>query len=351
MTSNQTPAQKTAFLVLCFLMTAQAGTGFSALAPTAPSEKVPVILDTDIGDDIDDTWALVVLLKSPELDLRLVTTTHGKAVYRAKLICRILEAAGRPDVPVGLGAGGLEGTGRQRAWVEGYDLGNYPGKIHDDGAKALLDTVRDSSGPVTIISIGPSTTVAAALEKQPAIASRARFVGMQGAVRKGYNGGHVGPEYNVKENVPAARTVLLAPWRETVITPLDTCGLVRLTGERFNRLKASDDPLVRVLLENFRIWAERASVKELTASSVLFDTVAVYLALPGGKPLLAFEQLRLNVMPNGLTVIDPAGAKMSVAAAWQDLAAYEGFLVSRLLARRQGQSQSPGSTEFKTARK
>ncbi|OGD22770.1 MAG: hypothetical protein A2W03_03280 [Candidatus Aminicenantes bacterium RBG_16_63_16] len=320
--------------VLILILVATAGAGLRAPAPAAPAEKMPVILDTDIGDDIDDTWALVMLLKSPELDLKLVTTTHGKAEYRAKLICKILNAAGRTDVPVGLGAGGLDGTGAQQAWVEEYELKEYHGKIHHDGVQALIDLVLSLPKLVTIISIGPSTTVAAALAKQPQIASRARFVGMQGAVHKGYEGGPVGPEYNVKENVPAARTALLAPWRETVITPLDTCGLVRITGERFKRLAISDDPLVRILLENYRIWAKKESVDDLTASSVLFDTVAVYLALPGDKRLLLLEQLRIEVKPDGLTVIDPAGAKMSVATAWKDLAPYEDFLVSRLLAAR-----------------
>jgi inosine-uridine nucleoside N-ribohydrolase len=328
---NRTSAKKTALRALSFFILVHAGTGLNRLSLAAPSEPVSVILNTDIGDDIDDTWALVMLLKSPELDLRLVTTTHGKAAYRAKLICRILEVAGRTDVPVGLGAGGLDGSGRQQAWVEAYDLKNYHGKIYNDGTQAIIDIVRGSSKPVTVISVGPSTTVAAALEKSPEIAARALFVGMQGAVRKGYDGGTVGPEYNVKENVPAARAALLAPWLETIITPLDTCGLVRLTGERFKRLAGSDDPLVRALLENYRIWAQKESVLNLTGSSVLFDTVAVYLALPGDKPRLRLEQLRINVKSNGLTVIDPAGAKMSVATAWSDLDGFEDYLVRVLL--------------------
>ena len=81
--------------------------------------KTPVILDTDIGDDIDDTWALAMFLKSPDLDLKLVTTTCGKAEYRAKLIAKLLTAAGRTDIPIGLGEGGLAGTGGQQAWCRG----------------------------------------------------------------------------------------------------------------------------------------------------------------------------------------------------------------------------------------
>ena len=64
-------------------------------------KKISVILDTDIGGDIDDIWALVLLLKSPELDLRLVTTATGDTHYRAKVVVRLLEIAGRGDSPLG----------------------------------------------------------------------------------------------------------------------------------------------------------------------------------------------------------------------------------------------------------
>lgn len=53
-----------------------------------------VILDTDIGTDIDDTWALSMLLASPELDLQLVTTVSGDARHRAALCARCLRVPG-----------------------------------------------------------------------------------------------------------------------------------------------------------------------------------------------------------------------------------------------------------------
>jgi inosine-uridine nucleoside N-ribohydrolase len=304
---------------------------FGAHAPVPVSkERIPVILDTDIGDDIDDTWALVMLLKSPELDLKLVTTTFGKAEYRAKIAAKILTLAGRTDVPVGLGAGGRDGTGGQAAWVEGYDLGRYAGKVHQDGVQVIIDLVNVSPRPITVISIGPSNTLAEALTRDPGIASKAIFVGMQGSVRKGYDGGPVSAEWNVKCNVPAAQKALLAPWRRMIITPLDTCGLISLKGERFARLRASKDPLVGALLENYRLWANKASVGELRESSVLFDTVAVYLALPGDSTHLTMENLRIGITGDGFMHIDPAGRAMSAATAWKDLAGYEEFLVRRL---------------------
>ena len=64
---------------------------------------MPVIFDTDIGDDIDDTWALALLLRCPELDVKLVVGDYGKPVYRARLLARMLQTAGRPDIPIGIG--------------------------------------------------------------------------------------------------------------------------------------------------------------------------------------------------------------------------------------------------------
>jgi inosine-uridine nucleoside N-ribohydrolase len=292
--------------------------------------KTPVIFDTDIGDDIDDTWALVMLLKSPELDLKLVTTTYGKAEYRAKIIAKLLNVAKRTDVAVGLGAGGRDGTSGQQAWVKDYKLADYPGKVHDDGVAAMIDLIEKSPEPITLIAVGPCNTVAAALERKPEIAGKVNFFGMYGSVRKGYgNKKNPEPEWNVKSVVPAARRVLLAPWKRIDITPLDTCGLVVLGGERFQTLIKSDDPLVKALLENYRIWAKKDRLDQLTASSTLFDTVAVYLAL-SERPLVEMETLNINVTDNGSTTIDPAGRKMGVATNWKSLDAYYDELVKIL---------------------
>ena len=225
--------------------------------------KTPVILDTDIGGDIDDTWALVMLLKSPELDPKLITTTDGRAEYRAKLIAKMLTLAGRTGVAVGLGEGGRNGDGPQQDWVRDYKLSDYRGVVREDGVAAIIDLIMTSPEPITIISIGPSQTVAAALNRRPEIARKAFFVGMQGSVFHGYGGGAVSAEWNVAANVPAAKKVLSAPWKRATITPLDTCGRVTLSGPRFQQLVKSDDPLVHALLENYRMWAEEEADRRI----------------------------------------------------------------------------------------
>ncbi len=327
-------------LTLSFAFTFAAGLAWagdrpaSQPAPAASQStaaKIPVILDTDIGDNIDNTWALVMLLKSPQLDLKLVTTTYGKAEYRAKIVAKLLTLAGRTDVPIGLGEGGRDGTGHQQDWVRDYQLSQYPGKIHQDGAAAMIDTIEKSPQPITVIAIGPLNTVSAALERRPEIAAKAAFAGMDGSVRKGYDGGEVSAEWNIKAVPAAAKRVLSAPWRQIAITPLDTCGLVTLSGQRFQTLLESKDSLVKAMLENYRIWANKDSLKDLRASSTLFDTVAVYLAYPGSRSLFEMETLPLAVTDDGFTRINPAGAKMSVATAWKDLDGYRDLLVKILV--------------------
>lgn len=238
--------------------------------------------------------------------------------------------AKRTDVPVGLGAGGRDGIGRQQDWVKNYQLKDYAGKIHQDGVAALIELIEASPQPITVISVGPCSTVAAALQRRPQIAGKAFFVGMDGSVRKGY--GNKGPdaEWNVKANVSAARLVLSAPWKHISITPLDTCGLVQLSGARFQTLVKSEDPLVKAMLDNYRIWAKKDRLDQLKASTTLFDTAAVYLAYPGNRPLMERETLSILVTDDGFTRIDPAGKKMSVAVNWTSLDGYHDLLVKTL---------------------
>ncbi|GAB4143515.1 MAG: nucleoside hydrolase [Thermogutta sp.] len=306
-------------------------TAAQAFGVIASGKKVPVILDTDIGDDIDDTWALCMLLKSPELDLRLVVGDAYNAIYRAKLIAKLLQTAGRIDVPVGIGLRPEDHAGRQTAWVKDYDLASYPGKVHEDGVQAIIDTIRAAAEPVTLICIGPVPNIAEALKRAPDIAQNARFVGMHGSIYKGYGGSaEISPEYNVKRDPAALQAVFRAPW-EITLTPLDTCGLVRLEGEKFRRVFECRDPLIRALMENYQHWREAGEKRSLpppTASSTLFDTVAVYLAY--SEALTEMESVSCTVTDDGFTKVDPAGRVVRAAVRWKDLGAYEDHLVKRL---------------------
>jgi inosine-uridine nucleoside N-ribohydrolase len=301
--------------------------------PSDEHKKIPVILDTDIGSDIDDTWALVMMLKSPELDVKLITTATGDTTYRAKIVARLLEIAGRTDVPVGVGPPVVDAPSSQAPWVKGYDLSGYPGTVHEDGVGAIVDTIIASPELVTLLCIGPVPNIQAALEREPGIAERARFIGMQGSVRRGYGGSmDVAAEYNVVRDPQACRVAFTAPW-DVTITPLDTCGVVKLEGEKYCTVRDCGDPLVQALIENYRIWVEDSEwAKGLdpeTHSSILFDTVAIYLAF--SEELLVMEDLGIRVTDDGYTVIDDSAKVIHCATDWKDLLAFEDFLVQRLI--------------------
>ncbi|HUG12294.1 MAG TPA: nucleoside hydrolase, partial [Opitutaceae bacterium] len=160
------------------------------LLPLTVAARTPVVLDTDIGTDIDDTWALLHLLRSPELDLKMVLTDTGDTTYRATVAAKFLEAAGRTDVVIGIGLPGeLEEANRTLdPWIRGYNLADYPGTVHKDGFDAFIELVMNSPETVTVIAIGGVPGLAAALEREPRIASQARFVGMHGSFDVGYGG-------------------------------------------------------------------------------------------------------------------------------------------------------------------
>src|SRR5437763_15437620 len=77
-------------------------TGFAQIQ-AAPRNTQKVIIDTDIGDDIDDAFAVALALRSPELQILGITTTFGDTEMRAKLLDRLLGEVGRADIPVAAG--------------------------------------------------------------------------------------------------------------------------------------------------------------------------------------------------------------------------------------------------------
>lgn len=311
------------------LAAAAAGSAHASGKPT------PVIFDTDIGGDVDDTWAILQLLRRPELDLKLVSTEAGNAVYRARLAAKLLTLAGRSDVTIAKGHDAGDGHGPQDAWIGDFALDAYPGPVRGDAAQAIVDTVMASPDPVTIIAVGPVTELAAALKLKPELAKKARFVGMHGAVRVGYGGAaKVEPEYNVRVDPAALQTVFDADWISCSITPLDTCGLVYLEGEEMRLVRGSADPFARAVIANSEAWLPNAPWMpkdfDLTQkSSTLFDNVAVVMA--SDESDLVMETLKLRVTPEGMTVIDEAGGRpVRVASGWKDLTGFKAKMIADL---------------------
>ena len=302
---------------------------------TEQTSPIPVILDTDIGFDVDDVWALAFLLKCPELDIKLITTCTGDTGYRARVVAKLLQIAGREDIPIGVGIPLDDSPRTHAAWLGDFSLADYQGTVLRDGVGALCDTVMSTEEVVSLICIGPLPNIAAALSREPDITSGARFIGMHGSLRRGYLGAPKPmKEYNVKQHTLACQAVFRANWQK-IITPLDTCGTVVLEGERFARVRQSEDPLAQAVVANHLGWFEAVRdwpvLKDLDAqvqSSVLYDAVAIYLAF--SDVFLSMETLPVVVTNDGKTLIDDAGSPVSCAMDWHDKDAFLDLLADRL---------------------
>ena len=320
---------------LKYALTIMAGIVAGGHAGNSRAGTLPVILDTDIGDDIDDTWALLMLLRMPEFDLKLAVGDYGNAIYRARLLAKLLELTGRSDVPIGIGVEQTDDPGNQSDWLGDYRLQDYPGVVHRDGVQVLIDTIHNSPEPITLLCLGPVPNIAEALRRDPSIAENARIVGMFGSVYVGYDGAsEPAAEWNVRVDPQSLQKVFAAPW-DCTITPLDTCGLVRLEDDNYRRINDSDDPWLAALIENYKVWLPGASYMDPDTdpskiSSTLFDTVAVYLAAE--QDLVEMQDLPLRVTDDGYTVIDEVdGRIVHCATAWKDLPAFENRLTDILI--------------------
>jgi inosine-uridine nucleoside N-ribohydrolase len=296
---------------------------------------IPVILDTDLGTDIDDHWAVAMLLGCPELDVRLITTASGDTTYRAQLLAGVLKAAGRTDIPIGIGPA--------TAMLEGVDLhivpgaaaetplDSYPGTVLPDGVGAIIDVITRSEAPVTVITIGPITNLAAALDRDPSIVERSRVVSMAAFLRGSQSAG-AQPEYNVIADVPAFRRVLESSW-DLTLAPIDTCGLIVLDGDRYAPLRDSTSATLETVMRSYREWSEHPSfaspdVSPERQTSVLFDTLAVYLAYDHEH--VAVESLDLVIDDAGVVSESPEGRPVHVAITWRDFDGFLDHLVGRL---------------------
>ncbi|RPJ59688.1 MAG: nucleoside hydrolase [Acidobacteria bacterium] len=301
-------------------------------AQQAPKAPIPVILDTDIGSDIDDTWALALLLASPELDLKMVVTDSHDVVGRARIVAKFLEQVGRTDVPVGIGRRMDNVRGPQFDWAADYDLKSYPGKVHEDGVGAMVKTIMTSRQPVTLIVIGPAPNIEEALKREAGIIKKARIVAMSGSVYRGYGpNSKPEPEYNVKDHVSSTAAMYKAGW-PVLIAPLDTAGTIQLDGDAYRKVFTSTNPLCRTLIENYQTWLknQKTNLKFEQQSSTLFDCLAVFLV--HSRDFVQIEQVKLDVTPDGSTKVSASGSQVEAATQWKDLEGFEKYLADRLAA-------------------
>ncbi|MGA2538958.1 MAG: nucleoside hydrolase, partial [Terracidiphilus sp.] len=178
--------------LLALICVHTAGGGAQSATPSSVSTDVSresgqaelAILDTDIGDDIDDAFALALALRSPELKILGITTAFGDTELRARLVDRYLRDIGRSDIPVAAGVP----TPHNNVFTQAAYAERSPPSKHGNGVEFLLSQIRAHPGQIALIAIGPLNNVQAAIQQDPAtFAKLKRVVMMGGSVYRGYD--------------------------------------------------------------------------------------------------------------------------------------------------------------------
>lgn len=262
--------------------------------------RLPVILDTDIGTDIDDAYALALLLEREDLDLIGVTTVSGDTTARARLAAKLLaQAGGRfSSVPVYAGPPGAPQYVKQVEWAAQFTSS----AIHTQGAVEFMRRQIDARpGAITLIAIGELTNIAALLARSPDIRRNIRaIVLMGGAVRRGYDpDSPPEPEWNIKSNIDAARAVF-SSGVPLLIAPLDATVDLRLTPQMRLQIFARGADLTDALASLDYLWTHTNTWD--ADIPTLFDVLAVQLV--GAQPC-PLTSLHVQIDDAGLTRVVP----------------------------------------------
>lgn len=267
-----------------------------------------VIIDTDIGSDIDDAIALALAMKSPEMHIEGVTTVYGNTALRAKLAKKLLLIGGCDDIRV---YQGIEKPllGNRPVWMAGHEgdgvLSDYEDIEYESGHAVdfIIKTIMSSPNEITLIPIGPLTNIAAAMIREPGIAKQAKEIVLMGGVtRLGINGAGLNRhlEHNITSDPEAASVVFRSAANITMVG-LDVTSKVRLYKKERDRLSANASPLRSVLTQMLDRWF-RYIGEDFT---LMHDALAIAVVI--NPQLVKTRKMSIlvdysNIHPSGQTI-------------------------------------------------
>lgn len=289
---------------------------------THPASRIPlpVIIDSDPG--IDDLLALWLALHSPELDVRGISVSYGNTVveHAHRNTVEILRRAGK-RVPIAIGA--RRPLKRQLAVAVETHGESGLGYVELPPAGVILDWVKPldrllaaQEGPVTLVTLGPVTSLALALRRDAALvrAKVARHIAMIGNIEaKGNTTPH--SEFNAWCD-PEALAAVLAAELPTEMVGLDVTRKLVVRASEVQRLAQAQDPLAHWMHEALRFYLEFHRQYERLEGVVANDVLAIAALLQ--PDVLTFRDLRLRVDlaaddNRGRTRSDPQGSLTRVA--------------------------------------
>jgi len=304
-----------------------------------------ILLDTDIGTDVDDALALAFALRHPQIELAAVTTVSGDTRRRAQIAAKLIALNGGP--PIEVAAGRSEPLGAQgRTFWAGHEGRGLLEEDEDvpisprDGVDVIVDTLLAEE--MEVVAIGPLTNLAAALEREPRIAERIpRLTMMGGLFQRVELQGRTFPlsvEYNVNADPQASIAVLSAPIPTTCV-PADVTMRTYLLDEHVQRLEVSPDPLLQALARLVRIWTPvLASFFTITGMPIPPGLAAIphdplALATLVERRFVTAETLPVSAALAGgflRTFVDPTAGREAEVVTDVDAAAFAAFFLETL---------------------
>ena len=321
--------RKITFDRFCFFLAKSFGwLMITLLVSTAVAQDVParekILIDTDIGDDIDDAFALALALKSPELQILGITTEFGDTETRAKLVDRMLGEAGRQDIPVAVGVHTDAKTSfGQRPYAEG---GHFARATHPAAVDFILEQIRRNPGEITLVTIGPLVNVGTIIDRDPETFRKLkRVVSMGGSIDRGYGDAYAAPtppqpEWNILNDVRSSQK-LFASGVPVYLMPLDSTQL-KLEEVKREFLFRQGTPLTDALAILYHQWGQQ--------TPTLFDPVTI--AFMDDPKLCPVVPMNIVVDTKGMT-LRGNGAPNAQVCLHSDPESFFRFYLSRLAAR------------------
>lgn len=300
-----------------------------------------LVIDTDLGTDVDDCLALALAVQSPEVRLEAVTCVYADVGLRGRMAAKLLHLADLGDVPVALGAREPL-LDRVPVFWQGHEgLGLLdPGDPRPDfdprhAANLIVDLAHQNPGEIWVLAIGPLTDIALALQLEPRLPDLLAGVTTMGGVLRGPSGGGPpAPEHNVRCDPESAYLVYRSGLRLQA-APVDVTTQVRIDRSGQRRIAQAGSAFqdaVSDQLARYPPFAERGWT---------YPHDALALATLLRPDLFSFRAFEIDVdlgsdAAKGFTLARPVDGKVSRRAVRVavdvDRPRFEEFLLDRLAA-------------------
>lgn len=240
-----------------------------------------IIIDTDIGNDIDDTWALLLALSIKMFDIKMISVSNGDVSYKAILVAKILTLLDRKDIIIAKGEGDNYINYPQKRFIEDFSLKQYDGRIMDDYQEAYKE-VLEKNPDCILIALAPFTTLAKIYQLLKF--HDTPIYAMAGSIKKGYfNSNEISAECNIVSDIKASKIMFENDLNLTIF-PLEVCNNLIISGPIYQDILSSYNRFGKIVLENYKIWQEDyeggALKKDINvSSSVLYDLAPILYAI------------------------------------------------------------------------